>query len=129
VADEEAGTISRERVEDLLRILHSAGYWFLEDDMPAFARRPYREVPVEGCWQADVDHLDILRSDEILVGGVRSRPHYLSTRNGGLDTGVGDTYHLYVRDAGVGVKMNAAHKARTYQADPHSHTPSCLVQV
>jgi hypothetical protein len=96
--------------------------------VPAFARRPYRQVPVESRWQADVDHLDVLRRDKMLVGGVRPRAHHFSTRNGGLDAGVGDTYHLYVRDAGVGVQMNAAHKARTYKPDPHSRTPYCLGQ-
>ena len=78
--------------------------------MPAFARRLERQVPVEGRRQADVDHLDVFRRDELLVGGVRPRPDHLSTRHGGLDPGVGDADHLHFGDAGVGVQVNAAHE-------------------
>ena len=84
VADEEPGPVAGEGVEDLLCVFEGAGYRFLQDDVPALARRPEGQVLVEGGRQADVHHLDVFGRDERLVGGVRPRPDCFGAGHGAL---------------------------------------------
>src|SRR3712207_9463137 len=72
-----------------------------------------------GRREAHVHSLDVLGSDEILIGGILPRAGEGGTCRGGLGPGVCDAYHLHLGHVRVRTEVYGPDKPRSDDADPH----------
>src|SRR3712207_5674436 len=129
VPDEEPSPTPRERLDDRLGVLEVARQRFLDDDVQSVPGGREREVPVVGGREADVHQLDVLRDEEFLVGGVRSRPDAGGSRRRDLGPGVNDADDLRLGHVGVGAQVYSADKAGADDADPHPRPVATATNV
>jgi hypothetical protein len=84
---------------------------------------------VVGGREADVHQLDVLRGDEVLVGGVRSRPDAGGPRRRDLGPGVHHADYLRLGHVGVGAQVYRPDKAGADDADPHPRPVATATKV